>query len=411
MEIKKKLKLPFLNILVVIAALGYFVDIYDLLLFGILRIPSLKELGLSGQALLDKGIMLLNMQMAGMLLGGIFWGILGDKKGRLSVLFGSILLYSIANIANAFVNSVETYALWRFIAGIGLAGELGAGITLVAETLPKQYRGYGTMITAAFGILGAVVAGFIASHFSWRMNYCIGGGLGLGLLLLRIGAYESGLYAGLLEKTSVTRGRFLALFSDKKIFIKYITCILIGIPLWYAVGILVTFSPEFGKALHINDSLAAAKAIMWTYGGLAVGDIASGLISQILKSRKRAVLLFLGFTLASVLLLLNLPAVSAAVYYWCCFALGFSTGYWAVFVTIAAEQFGTNIRATVATTVPNFVRGSVIPLTLLFQWIKHISTIYWAGLSLGLLCITIAVIALYFLEETFSKDLNFVENL
>lgn len=411
MEIQKKLKLPFLNILVVIAALGYFVDIYDLLLFGILRIPSLKELGLSGQALLDQGIMLLNMQMAGMLLGGIFWGILGDKKGRLSVLFGSILLYSIANIANAFVNSVETYALWRFIAGIGLAGELGAGITLVAETLPKQYRGYGTMITAAFGILGAVVAGFIASHFSWRMNYCIGGGLGLGLLLLRIGAYESGLYAGLLEKTSVTRGRFLALFSNKKIFIKYITCILIGIPLWYVVGILVTFSPEFGKALHINDSLAAAKAIMWTYGGLAVGDIASGLISQVLKSRKRAVLLFLGFTLASVLLLLNLPAVNASVYYWCCFALGFSTGYWAVFVTIAAEQFGTNIRATVATTVPNFVRGSVIPLTLLFQWIKHISTIYWAGLSLGLLCITIAVIALYFLEETFSKDLNFVENL
>lgn len=265
------------------------------------------------------------------------------------------------------------------------------------------------MITAAFGILGAVVAGFVASHFSWRINYFIGGGLGLGLLILRIGAYESGLYSQLLVKSTVVRGQFLSLFSNRKIFLRYITCILIGIPLWYAVGILVTFSPEFGKTLHINDNIQAVKAIMWTYGGLALGDIASGLISQLLKSRRKCILLFLCLTLASVILLLNLPAVSETVYYWVCFGLGFSTGYWAVFVTVAAEQFGTNLRATVATTVPNFVRGSVIPITLLFGWVKSGWGLYWGGLSVGILCVGIALIALFFLEETFNKELNFIE--
>ncbi len=401
-------RLPFLNSLVVIAALGYFVDIYDLLLFGILRVPSLQSFGLTSQAVLEKGIFILNMQMGGMLIGGILWGILGDKKGRLSVLFGSIILYSVASIANGFVSSVEAYAFWRFIAGVGLAGELGAGITLVSETLSKEHRGYGTMITASFGILGAVAAGFMAEHFAWRTNYIIGGGLGLGLLILRISTYESGMYLRVQAK-KIHRGRFVSLFNDRNRFFRYLNCILIGLPMWFVIGIVVTFSPEFGKELGINTAILAGKSIVWTYAGLVIGDVASGLLSQMLRSRKKSVLVFLMGCVASVWWVLHLPSISTQAFYGVCFVLGISCGYWAVFMTVAAEQFGTNLRSTVATTVPNFVRGSVIPATLLFQFLRPEYGIYWAALGVGAVCFFLAFVALFFLEETFGKELDFVE--
>ena len=180
------------------------VDMYDLFLFSINRVSSLKSLHISGEQLLADGIMLLNLQMAGMLIGGIFWGIMGDKKGRLSVLFGSILIYSIANIGNGFVTTVTQYAVLRFIAGFGLAGELGAGITLVTEILPKERRGYGTTLVATVGIMGALLAYFVSHLFDWRTAYFIGGGLGLILMILRVRVFESGMFMKLKEKNIKT---------------------------------------------------------------------------------------------------------------------------------------------------------------------------------------------------------------
>jgi MFS transporter, putative metabolite:H+ symporter len=398
-----------INILVVIAALGYFVDIYDLVLFSIVRVPSLRSMGLSPSEIFSDGMMLLNIQMLGMLIGGIFWGVLGDRKGRLSVLFGSILMYSVANLANAFVHSIEAYAFWRFIAGIGLAGELGAGITLVAETLPKDKRGWGTMIVASFGICGAILAGFVADIFDWRTAYIIGGVLGLALLFLRIGAYESGIYKDL--KPTVSRGNFFALFSSRSRFSRYLKCILIGLPTWYVIGILVTFSPEFAELLHVQGEVSAGTAIMMAYGGLVVGDIMSGTLSQFLRSRRKTVLIFLILTVFSVFGYFMATGVTATAFYAICFGLGIAVGYWAIFVTIAAEQFGTNLRSTVATTVPNFIRASVIPLTFGFVFLKNTLGPLNSALVIGAISLGLALIALYFLEETFSKDMDYIETI
>ncbi|MEZ2444769.1 MFS transporter [Chitinophaga sp. RCC_12] len=394
---------------VVVASLGYFVDIYDLLLFSIVRVPSLQSIGLRGEDVTNKGILLLNVQMTGMLLGGILWGVLGDRKGRLSVLFGSIFLYSVANIANGFADSVWSYALWRFVAGLGLAGELGAGITLVAELMPKEKRGYATTIVAAVGISGAVAAYFVAQYFTWRTSFFIGGGLGLLLLLLRIGVAESGMFGA--AKHSENRGNFLALFTNGKRFFKYLRCILIGVPLWFVVGVLITLSPEFGKVLHIQGDVNAGAAVAWCYGGLVVGDIFSGALSQLLKSRIRVVYVYLFCCMAAVSIYFLAAGISLQLFYWVCGLLGFSVGYWVVFMTIATEQFGTNIRATVTTTVPNFVRGAVVPLTFLFQFMQLLfnGSLVYAGISVGVICLALAFWSLTGMQETFHKDLDYLE--
>jgi len=393
---------------VIIAALGYFVDIYDLLLFSIVRIPSLKALGLTGDQLLKQGIFLINVQMAGLLAGGILWGILGDKKGRLSVLFGSILLYSIANLANGFVTDVTQYAVLRFIAGVGLAGELGAGVTLVAEILPKQIRGYGTTLVASVGLFGAVLAYFVAAYTDWQVAYWIGGGLGLSLLLLRYSVAESGMFAAVKHK-AVERGNILKLFSNARLFFNYLRCIFIGLPIWFVIGILVTFSPEFGTSLGLDVPVEAGKAVMFCYIGLSLGDLSSGVISQALKSRKKVVLLFIFFTTLSMTCYLLQGKFPLSLFYGSCVFLGFSIGYWALFVTIAAEQFGTNIRATVATTVPNFVRGTVVPLTMIFEWLRTGHTMVASAALVGGGTIIIALLALWKMKETFGKELDFVD--
>jgi putative MFS transporter len=393
---------------VIVAALGYFVDIYDLLLFSIVRKPSLMALGVAEGDLLNQGEFLLQVQMTGLLIGGIIWGIMGDKKGRLSVLFGSILLYSLANIANGFVTTVNEYAFLRFIAGIGLAGELGAGITLVSEVLPTRLRGYGTTIVAAVGLMGAVLANFIAKTFDWQIAYFIGGGLGLTLLLARISVFESGVFLKLKEQ-KVQRGNFLQLFNNKQRFLKFLGCIFIGLPIWYTIGILITFSPEFGKALGLADPIMAGDSVMWSYIGLAAGDLTSGLLSQAVKSRKKIVLIFILLTLAFVLLYLFSPVHSAFGFYITCFLLGFGIGYWALFVTIAAEQFGTNLRSTVATTVPNFIRGTVVPLTWVFKSLRGPLGVIQGALIVGVATIIIALVALRSIDETFSRDLNYLE--
>jgi putative MFS transporter len=397
-----------LTIPVIVASLGYFVDIYDLILFSIVRVSSLKAVGLGGQSLLDQGVFLLNMQMGGMLLGGILWGVLGDKKGRVKILFGSIFLYSAANFANGFVHSIAAYATWRFIAGIGLAGELGAGVTLVLENLPKSSRGYGTMIVATVGVTGAILANFVANHFDWRIAYFIGGGLGLALLITRISVFESGMYKEI-EGKDVSKGNFCSLFTDRARFYRYMQSILIGLPIWYAVGILITFSPEFARVLGVSGPVNAGEAVMFCYLGLVFGDFASGFLSQYFGSRKKVVLLFQVLTGISVSVYFLLRGVSPALFYAHCLAIGFAVGYWAIFITIGAEQFGTNLRATVASTVPNFIRGMVIPITSSFKYLKgHIGIVQSAAI-VGSICLLISFYALYHLEETFHKDLNFLE--
>lgn len=397
---------------VIVAALGYFVDIYDLLLFGIVRIPSLNSLGLNPD---DAGSTINNWQMGGLLLGGIIWGVMGDKKGRLSVLFGSILVYSLANIACGFLPQINfmdktmAYAGLRFIAGIGLAGELGAGITLVSESLPKELRAIGTSIVAGFGLSGAVVANFTVNLTSdWTISYWIGGALGLSLLLLRVGVLESGIYKEV-EKDQVKKGSFISFFSNYDRFIRYMKCIAIGLPTWFCIGILAFFSNIFGTALGIKEAVDPAQAIMWAYIGISAGDLFSGFLSHWLHSRKKAVLYMMVFTLIGVFLLLFSPVKTASMYYFYCVWLGVGTGYWAMFVTIGAEQFGTNIRSTAATTIPNIVRGTVILMTLFFKsYLKDLGVVYTAAI-LGLIVFILGFYSIATIKETHNTELDFVE--
>ncbi|MEY2651036.1 MAG: hypothetical protein RLZZ321_128 [Bacteroidota bacterium] len=417
--------------LIIIAALGYFVDIYDLVLFGVVKAESLATIMPNADTAVRAatGKYLFNIQMLGMLLGGILWGILGDKKGRLKVLFGSILLYSVANILNAFVTDIPSYTMIRLLAGIGLAGELGAGITLISELMPKETRGYGTMIVVTFGALGAVAASLIGAEgqavgalienisgwkpANWQVVYLIGGAMGLVLLLLRVGALESGFFEQMHQDNSIQKGNLKLIFGQKQNFIKYLHCISIGIPIWYTVGLLVMNSADnFGPWLGVYD-ISNGKAVMYCYLGLSAGDLLAGFLSQWWKSRKKVVQLYLWFSLAMTLFFLvylhNLNN-SSATYYLMCFLLGAGTGYWAIFVTIAAEQFGTNIRSTAANTIPNFVRGSVNIVVLLFGLFIGMGINDGVSASVvGIIFIGLALYSLSQLHETFGKDLNYLE--
>ena len=394
---------------VIVAALGYFVDIYDLLLFGIVRLPSLASLGLSESEISLTGASILNWQMTGLLLGGILWGILGDKKGRLSVLFGSIITYSLANIACGFVQDPTTYKILRFVAGVGLAGELGAGITLVSEILPKHLRAIGTSLVAGIGLLGAIVGYFTVEFFDWRNAYFIGGGLGISLLLLRIGVFESGIFEGVKNQKHVTKGNFFALFTSRDRLFRYLKCIGIGLPTWFVIGILATFSNEFGKALGIEEPIRPGLSIMWCYVGLSVGDFLSGFLSHLLESRKKAVFIMMAFTLVCSGIYLYTGIKTASALYIVATLLGFGIGYWAMFVTIGAEQFGTNLRATAATTVPNMVRGMVVLMTTLFASFKDSFTVIDSGALVGLICFVIGFYSILTIPETHGRDLDFLE--
>jgi MFS transporter, putative metabolite:H+ symporter len=394
---------------VIVAGLGYFVDIYDLLLFSIVRIKSLKSLGLSDALISSDGMAIINHQMIGLLIGGIFWGMLGDRKGRLSVLFGSILLYSLANIANGFVQTIEQYSICRFIAGLGLAGELGAGITLVSELIQKEKRGVATSLVAGLGLTGAVAAYFISQHFDWRVCYYIGGGLGLLLLLMRISVHESGMFKDI-ESKQVNRGNFFMFFTNAKRFKKYFLSILIGLPTWYVIGILVTFSKEFGKQFNIAEEISPGLGVMYSYVAISIGDILIGVLSQVLKSRKKALYIFYGITIVGIVLYFRQHNGTASQMYMICALLGFGTGFWAIFVTMAAEHFGTNLRATAATTVPNMVRGALPLITLMFTSLQPGFGFIDAAAITGAIVMVISFVAAVMTEETFGKDLNFLEH-
>jgi MFS transporter, putative metabolite:H+ symporter len=409
-----------LNRLIIVAALGYFVDIYDLVLFSVERRDSLTQIlgaAATDENLKNIGIALLNWQMGGMLVGGLFWGILGDRKGRLSVLFGSIIMYSLANIANGMVTNVEWYAALRFISGFGLAGELGAGITLVSETMSKERRGIGTMIVATVGVFGAVVAGFMGDIITnWRWSFFIGGGMGLLLLVLRIGVFESGMFEDI-KRATVRKGNFFDLFANRHRAFQYLSVIMIAIPVWYVMGILITFAPEIFKSLGVTHFKPdAGKSIMYAYLGITIGDFASGTLSQALKSRKKALAVFMILTALSIVLYFTIAMRSEIYYYSVITAIGFATGYWAVFMSTASELFGTNIRATATTTAPNFVRGSVIFLTSSFRLFEHYFKTdagapdsRMAAVAVGIVVAVLATAAWINLRETFHKDLNYTE--
>lgn len=397
---------------VIIASLGYFVDIYDLLLFGIVRVPSLTDLGLNVDTV---GTTIINFQMVGLLLGGILWGVYGDKKGRLSVLFGSIIVYSLANIACGFLplfpteNVAVLYAVLRFIAGIGLAGELGAGITLVSESLPKELRAIGTSIVAGFGLLGAVVAQLtVQLAGTWTTAYFIGGGLGLMLLVLRISVSESGIYNDIAHDSSIEKGNFFSFFTSKTRFIKYIKCIAIGLPTWFCIGILAMMANQFAPVMGIK-TIVPGKAIMWAYVGISVGDFASGFISHALHSRKKAILYMMLFTVVGVILLLFASPKTEYMYYFYCVWLGLGTGYWAMFVTVAAEQFGTNIRSTATTTVPNMVRGLLPVMLIGFDFFKQSMNVIYAAAFVGVFAFGLALYSTLTISETHNTDLDFIE--
>lgn len=412
----EKKQFGILSLPVIVAALGYFVDIYDLLLFTIVREPSLAALkvDMTSQAMvLAASTKVINWQMWGMLIGGIIWGVMGDRKGRLSVLFGSIILYSIANFLTGYVQDVQQYAIARFIAGVGLAGELGAGITLVSELLPKSKRGIGTSMVAGIGLFGAVAAYFTYKlSGDWRLCYKIGGGLGVMLLILRISVTESGMFKQVQQKAHVVRGNFLMFFQDAKRFRKYILAILIGLPTWFVIGVLVNLSNRFAGEFYEGNKIESGRAIMYAYAAIAIGDILVGLVSQYFKSRKKALYLFYFFAIISGIYFFSGSIKNDTAMYVACAALGFSTGFWAIFVTMGAEQFGTNLRATAATTIPNMVRGSLPLINMMFvNWFQKANgwPLIKSAIYTGIIVMVITLIAAYFTEETFHKDLNYVE--
>jgi MFS family permease len=394
---------------VLVAALGYFVDIFDIVLFGVLRQDSLTDLGYTGTANGEMGLLLTNLQMIGMLVGGVLWGILGDKRGRISVLFGSILLYSTANIANGLINDIVSYGVCRFIAGLGLAGELGAGITLVSELMKKEKRGIGTMVVAAVGVSGAIAATAIGKTFDWRTTYFIGGGLGLMLLALRVGVHESGMFKSM-EKAGMVKGSLKMLFSNKSRIKRYVSCLLMGMPAWFVVGILIYQAPEFGKSLGVEGDISAAIAIRNCYLGMTFGDLTSGVLSQLLRSRRNVLLLFFILTAIFMGFYLFLPFHSVDMLYLACGLLGFGVGFWAIFVTVAAELFGTNLRALSATTVPNFARGMMVPLSAIFVVLmQYLQDRIFAAVIVGSFSLILAFIGWSMLPETYGNDLDFIE--
>ncbi len=400
------------SLAVIVAALGYFVDIYDLLLFTIVKKSSMLGVGATDATLLTDSTHVINWQMTGLLIGGILWGVLGDKKGRLSVLFGSIILYSIANFITGYITTVDQYAWCRFVAGLGLAGELGAGITLVSELLPQNKRGIGTSMVAGIGLSGAVVAYFTYKLTNdWRLCYKIGGGLGIALLLLRVSVAESGMFKEV-KAANVVRGNFFMLINKWDRFKKYLLAILIGLPTWYVIGILVNQSDRFGKAMFGSTTIDSGKSIMFAYAAIAIGDMFVGLVAQYFKSRKKALLLYYILCIICLIVFFSSYNHSDSSMYTICALLGFSTGFWAIFITMGAEHFGTNLRATAATTIPNMVRGALPLINLMFLDLFQKSwgwTLINSGILTGIVVMTITLIAFYFTEETFHKDLNYVE--
>ena len=398
---------------VIVGALGFFVDIYDLLLFNMVRIQSFTDLGVAKEDMKNIGESIISWQMIGLTIGGVGWGILGDKKGRKSVLFGSIVLYSLATIANGFITNVDQYTWIRFIAGLGLAGELGASITLTSELLPKEKRGIAAALIATSGVMGTITAYFVfkLSDGDWRLCYFIGGGMGLALLFLRAGVLESRIYDSL-KQVNVKMGNFLMLLNKRERFFRYMRCILIGLPVWYIIGVLITFADEFAKQFEITG-FDQPTALVLQYAALAVGDMSAGFFSNYIKSRKKTLLIFYAITSIFIFLFFALKGGGTALnMYLICMGLGFGSGISVLYITMSAEQFGTNLRATAAISIPNLVRGCLPLILLLFQFLrsgKVFADYITAAWVTGIIIMSIGFIAAMLTKESFGKELDFVE--
>ncbi len=399
---------------VIVGALGFFVDIYDLLLFNIVRKSSFRDLGVPEDAMKDIGENIISWQMLGLTIGGILWGIMGDKKGRKSVLFGSILLYSLATIGNGFVQTVDQYTWLRFIAGLGLAGELGASITLTSELLPKEKRGIAAALIATSGVMGTITAYFVhdLSGENWRLCYFIGGGMGIALLFLRVGVLDSKLY-DVTRSANVKMGSFLMMLNNRERFWRYLKCIFIGLPVWFVIGILISFSDEFAKRFGI-DNFDQPKALMLQYVALAFGDMGAGFLSNYLRSRKKTLLIYYGILSFFMILFFALKGGGSAFsMYAICMGLGFGSGISVAYITMSAEQFGTNLRATAAISIPNLVRGFLPLILVLFQYLRsgHMLNDYvTAAWVTGLIIVGLGLWSVIHTRETFEKDLDYLEH-
>jgi putative MFS transporter len=398
---------------VMVGALGFFVDIYDLLVFSIVRKSSFADLGVAESAMKNIGENILTWQMIGLTIGGILWGILGDKKGRKSVLFGSILLYSIATIANGFVTDVDQYTWLRFIAGLGLAGELGASITLTSEMLSKEKRGIAATIIATSGVMGTITAYFVHtwSGEDWRLCYFIGGGMGLALLLLRVSVLESRMYDKI-KGVNVQMGNFLMIITNRERLFRYLRAIFIGLPVWYVIGVLISFSDEFANKFKITN-FNQSKALMLQYVALAFGDVSAGLISNYIKSRKKTLFIYYGITTIFLILFFTLKGGGNATnMYLLCMGLGFGAGISVLYIAMSAEQFGTNLRATAAISIPNLVRGCLPLILLLFQFLRSTKVFdnYVKGAWVtAIVVMVIGFVSVLYTRETYGKDLDFTE--
>ena len=398
---------------VIVGSLGFFVDIYDLLLFSIVRKSSFKDLGVSVADMKNIGENIISWQMLGLTIGGIIWGIIGDKKGRKNVLFGSICLYSLATIANGFVTNIDQYTFLRFIAGLGLAGELGASITLTSELLPKEKRGIAAAIIATSGVMGTVTAYFVhyLSNENWRLCYFIGGAMGIALLFLRVRVLDSKLY-DTAKNAQVKMGDFMMILMNRERFFRYLRAITIGLPVWYVIGLLISFSDEFATRFGIIN-FDQPKALMLQYVALVFGDMGAGFLSNMIKSRKKTLLIFYAILSFFFILFFALKGGGTAFnLYLICMGLGFGSGISVLYITMSAEQFGTNLRATAAISIPNLVRGFLPLLLMLFQFLRGSSMLnnyVTAAWVTGVIVLVIGLISLFFTNETFGKELDFIE--
>ncbi|MBK9069876.1 MAG: MFS transporter [Myxococcales bacterium] len=399
-----------LALAVTVAALGYFVDSFDLVLFGVVRIPSLRDLGVDARQFAAVGEMVQHSQLVGLCVGGIFWGILGDKLGRRVGLFGALIVHSAANLLTAQVATVDEYAVLRFFAGVGLGGELGMGITLVSEQLQPKDRGWGTAAVAAMGVLGGLAAAQLGTQLPWRHTYLVAGGMGVLLLLLRLGVVESGLFASRKASGDMAGGLLRLLSSPARLWL-YVKVIGVAVPIWYCVGVLTYFSRELGGAMGMTPRPEPGTALVYCYIGFGLGDLASGALSQLWKSRRRAIVLFIGLAMVAVAAYFTLARMSLSVFYTVCALMGFAAGYWAVFMTMVAEQFGTNMRGTATTTAPNFVRAAIVPMAVMVGLLQQNVGLGRPGgyAVVGAVCFAIALLSLWRLPETFGRELDFVE--
>jgi MFS family permease len=395
-------------LMISVAALGYFVDLYDMLIFSSERVEALGSIGVAKQKMGEVGLMLQNYQMLGLVIGGFLFGILADKFGRLRVLFASILLYSVANIGNAFVTNVPAFAVARLIAGIGLAGELGVALSWISESLKPQQRTIATTIVSAFGLLGGVVAAIMATHFHWQTSYMIGGIMGLVLLAFRVSLNESKLFEQT-RQSSAKKGNLFQLLSNKKQLKKFVLCVLSGAPAFVLLSIYVTLAPEFGAAFGITEQISVAHGIMVFLIVFAMSDVACGLLSKIMRKRKTPLLIFACLQILSIGYYLLVPPQTVEAFYFRCMLLGFSAGYWGILITNSLEQFGTNIRATVATSTPSLIRGMTIPASIFFTVVSKQTSLVTAGAIVGFSLVAISIVSILLLDDKFENDLNFME--